>query len=146
MEYRIAEIELVYKPNKMVGVKIDSSEDVYKLMIQNWDSNRISLVEEFKILLLNRANHVLGIHSLSKGGIHGTIVDIKLLMGIVVKSAASGIILVHNHPSGQLIPSQSDRKVTYKIRDACELMDVKLLDHIIISSGGLSSFSDKGLL
>ena len=146
MEYRIAEIELVYKPNKMVGVKIDSSEDVYKLMIQNWDSNRISLVEEFKILLLNRANHVLGIHTLSKGGLHGTIVDIKLLMGIVVKSAASGIILVHNHPSGQLIPSQSDRKVTYKIKDACELMDVKLLDHIIISPGSHLSFSDKGLL
>lgn len=76
--------------------------------MQNWNQDAFELLEEFKILLLNRNNVVLAIYNLSKGGIAGTVVDSKLIFGIALRAAASSIILVHNHPSGNLKPSNSD--------------------------------------
>jgi DNA repair protein RadC len=89
---------------------------------------------------------VLGVLHLSSGGITGTIADIRLIYGTALKAAASGLVISHNHPSGQLKPSDRDREVTKKIRDAGDMLDIKLMDHIIIGNDGqYLSFSDEGL-
>ena len=96
MKNIISEIELKYKPiiSKKERVKIGSSQDAYSVFLSSWNQNTLELFEEFKVLLLNRANKVIGIHVLSKGGITGTIVDLKLLFAVVLKSVSSCIILI----------------------------------------------------
>jgi DNA repair protein RadC len=83
---------------------------------------------------------------MSTGGITGTVVDIRLLLSVALKTAATGIILAHNHPSGNLKPSEADKELTNKIKKASEYMDIKLLDHLIISSDSYLSFSEQGHL
>jgi DNA repair protein RadC len=106
----------------------------------------LHLQEHFFVAYLNRFNRVLGVLHLSSGGITGTLADIRLIFGTALKAAASGIIISHNHPSGQLKPSQLDKNVTTKIREAGDMLDIKLMDHIIIGyEGKYLSFSDEGL-
>jgi DNA repair protein RadC len=115
--------------------------------MENWDLDSIEHIEEFKLLLMNRSNSVLGILPVSKGGISGTVTDIRLIYQAAIKANASGIIVCHNHPSGNLNPSESDSKLTQKIKEAGLLMDIQLLDHlIIINDGDYYSFADNGLL
>jgi DNA repair protein RadC len=102
------------------------------------------LHEEFWILFLNRSNRVIAKMRLSQGGISGTVTDVRIIMKKAVECLASGIIVCHNHPSGNLNPSESDTKITHKIRDAGNLMDIQLLDHIIISGKDYYSFADNG--
>ena len=104
----------------------------------------IELQEEFKVVLLNRANEVLGVYSLSKGGITGTIVDQRLIFAVALKCNATGIILCHNHPSGNLKPSEADVTMTSKIKKCGELFDISLLDHLIITKNGYFSFTQDG--
>jgi DNA repair protein RadC len=141
---RIAEIQIIYSPTikKQFRIKITNSTNAYESLINTWDKNIIELQEEFKILLLNNANEVLGINSLSKGGSKGTVVDIKLLFSIALKTCATAIIIAHNHPSGKLKPSEADIAITKKIRSAGELLDIKLLDHLIITNDGFYSMVD----
>jgi DNA repair protein RadC len=98
------------------------------------------------VLYLNRANKVIGSYQLSKGGITGTIADVRLILSVALKTLASGLILAHNHPSGNLKPSEADKQITNKIRQAAKLLDIELLDHIIISSEGYYSFADDAIL
>jgi DNA repair protein RadC len=102
--------------------------------------------EEFWILFLNRSNRVINRMKLSQGGVSGTVTDVRLVMKKAIEYLASGIIVCHNHPSGNLNPSESDSKITRKIREAGELMDIQLLDHIIISDREYYSFADNGAL
>jgi len=102
--------------------------------------------EEFWILLLNRANHVIDKFQVSKGGVTGTVVDPKIIFRKAVECSASGIILCHNHPSGNDNPSDADRSLTRKVRDAGSLLDIMVLDHIIIAGDGYYSFADNGIL
>lgn len=102
--------------------------------------------EEFWILFLNRSNRVINRMRLSQGGISGTVTDVRIVMKTAVENLASGIIVCHNHPSGNLNPSDSDSKITTKIKEAGNLMDIQLLDHIIISGKDYYSFADNGLL
>jgi len=112
---------------------------------QCWDKDLIEYVEEFKILLLNRANKVLGIANISKGGISGTVTDVRIILQYAIKTCASGIIICHNHPSGNLESSDSDRAITRKVKESCSLIDIQLLDHIILTgNGSYCSFADKG--
>ncbi len=147
MSNNISEIELKYKPSKMTGnnTKITCSEKAYKALLEHWNADTLELVEEFKILLLNRANEVLGIHTLSKGGMTGTLVDLRLLFAVVLKSAASCIILAHNHPSGNLNPSEADKNLHKKIEAAAKFLDINVLDNLIISKNGYYSFVDEGV-
>jgi DNA repair protein RadC len=97
--------------------------------------------------LLNNSNKVKGVYHLSTGGITGTLVDIRILFAVILKSLSVGIILAHNHPSGKLQPSEADKQLTQKIKKAAVYFDVKVLDHLIlIPSGEFYSFSDNGLL
>ena len=102
--------------------------------------------EEFWVMLLNRANRVLGISHISKSGISETLVDIKILMQTALKAHASGIIISHNHPSGNTKPSAQDIALTKRIKDACETLSISLLDHLIITAESYMSFADEGLL
>jgi DNA repair protein RadC len=102
--------------------------------------------EEFWIMFLDRGNNILGRHQVSKGGISGTVIDVRLIMKEALSKQSSSIILCHNHPSGNLSPSDADLKITWKIRDAGEIMDIKVLDHVIIAGQKYYSFADEGIL
>ena len=104
------------------------------------------LHEEFWILFLNRSNKVITRMKMSQGGISGTVTDVRLIMKKALEHLASGIIVCHNHPSGNLNPSEADSKITRKIKEAGEIMDIQLLDHLIISEKDYYSFADNGLL
>ncbi|NDV84105.1 JAB domain-containing protein, partial [Bacteroides sp. 51] len=101
----------------------------------------------FKVILLNQANKVLGVHNLSSGGIDGTYADVRQILQIAILSNAVGIIISHNHPSGNTSPSVNDRKLTTTIKQACDIMNIRLLDHIIVTKDeGYYSFTDEGEL
>jgi DNA repair protein RadC len=102
--------------------------------------------EEFWILFLNRSNKVINRMKLSQGGISGTVTDVRMVMKKAIEYLASGIIVCHNHPSGNLNPSESDSKITQKIKEAGNLLDIQLLDHLIISDKDYYSFADNGLM
>ncbi|MEW2921125.1 MULTISPECIES: RadC family protein [unclassified Allomuricauda] len=149
MEHRVNEIRISYheKPSTLKSLSITNSNDVGRLLFENWDTDTIGLHETFKILLLNQSNKVKGIYPLSIGGITGTLVDIRILFAIILKTLSVGIILTHNHPSGQLRASEQDRQLTQKIKQAAQLFDVKVLDHIILApDGSYFSFADHGLM
>lgn len=143
-----AEIKLVYKTvvKPSNRPKIGLSSDAYYVLRQHWDDSVIELVEQFKILLLNRANRVLGIVDISTGGISGTVADPKLIFGAALKAAASSIVLAHNHPSGNLNASSADLALTKKIKEAGKFLDIEVLDHLILTSDKYSSFADEGLM
>tara|TARA_R110002096_G_scaffold99387_1_gene220187 strand:- start:782 stop:1231 length:450 start_codon:yes stop_codon:yes gene_type:complete len=149
MKSKVNEIQISYKEKIAMSKSqaIKSSADAGKLLFETWDKNTIGLQESFKVLLLNNANKVKGVYELSKGGITGTLVDIRILFAVVLKSVSVGIILSHSHPSGKLLPSEADKKLTEKIKNAAAFFDVKVLDHIIIvPNGDYYSFSDEGIL
>ena len=104
----VAEIRVSYSTNNTSKIKVNSVLKAYQLLLSSWDISIIELQEEFKILLLNRANEALGIYPLSRGGISGTVVDLRLIFAVALKCNASGLILSHNHPSGKLIPSDAE--------------------------------------
>jgi len=124
-------------------VKITSSNTAYKLF-----QKRLSDLphEEFWILILNRANQVIKEENISKGGISGTVVDVRLICKSAIENNASGIVIAHNHPSGQIVPSEQDKQITAKLKEALKLFGISLLDHIIIGDRKYYSFSDEGML
>ncbi|MFV0207941.1 JAB domain-containing protein [Empedobacter falsenii] len=127
-------------------IKVMGSSEVYQVLKANWDLDTIELQEEFKILLLNQGNQVLGIKSMFKGGINTCSIDVRLIMGMVLKANASALVITHNHPSGNLNASESDKRITSKIKECCELFDIRLLDHIIMAKNSYLSFADEGIL
>jgi DNA repair protein RadC len=147
-QFDVAEVQLIYKSKLPASqrVKISSSRDAYDLLLKNWNSDTVEYCEEFKILLMNRSNAVLGIIAVSKGGISGKVTDVRIILQAALKSNASGLIVCHNHPSGNLNPSESDTKITQKIKEAGNIMDIQLLDHLIINDEDYYSFADNGLL
>jgi DNA repair protein RadC len=115
--------------------------------METWDKDSIEHTEELKVLLMNRSNSVLGVFSVSKGGLSGTLTDVRLIYQAAIKANASGIIVAHNHPSSNTNPSESDTKITKKIQEAGNLMDIVLLDHIILTPDGeYFSYADQGLI
>jgi DNA repair protein RadC len=115
-------------------------------MLNEWEQETLQMQEEVKILLLNRNNKVLGIYSLAKGGLTSCVVDVRIILSIALKTLATGIILVHNHPSGNLKPSQADLDITKKLKQSCDLLDISFLDHLIITKDNYFSFADEGLI
>lgn len=142
----VAEIKVSYSTNQSKGVVLNNSRSTYNLILSKWDKDIIEFQEESKIILVNRANNVLGVFPLSKGGLSGTVVDIRIILSVALKCHASGIFLVHNHPGGSLKPSEADKQITRKLKEACNLLDISLIDHLIITKNGYFSFSDEGLL
>lgn len=142
----VAEIKVSYSNNNIERIKVTNSQILYNLILRQWDLDLIEFQEEVKIVLLNRANIVLGLYEMSKGGTSGTVVDIKIILGIALKCNASSIVITHNHPSGTLEPSEPDKSITKKLKEACRILDLNLLDHLIITGKGYYSFSDNLIL
>ena len=143
--HQVTEISVMYhskvKPSDRISIK--RSDDAYKLLRENWNDT-LEIFESFKILLLNRANKVLGISVISVGGVSGTVVDPKKVFATALLSGCSSIILCHNHPSGQLQPSDADRNITKKLCNGATLLEMSVVDHLIISSESFYSFADNG--
>ena len=128
-------------------LQVKCSKDAFDIFMENWDLDSIEHIEEFKLMLLTRSNKVLGIASISKGGINGTVTDVRIILQYAIKANASSIIICHNHPSGNVQPSEADRKITRKIKDSGNLIDVQLLDHlIVIPEGEYYSMADEGIV
>lgn len=143
---QVAELLVSYSAHIVSAQKVSNSADSYNIVTNIWNLSTIQIQEEVKVLLLNDALMVLGSYSLSKGGISSSIVDIRLVLSVALKAIATGIILVHNHPTGNLKPSKADLDITKKLKSACDVMGINLLDHLIISKESYFSFADEGLL
>jgi DNA repair protein RadC len=146
--FRVAEVKVKYhgKLNLQERPKISSSQVAERIFRDNWPDS-MELAEEFNVLFLNRANYVKGILRLSHGGLTGTIADPRILFASALKGLATGIIVAHYHPSGCIKPSSQDIQLTRKIKDAGQLLDITLLDHLILSPySGYYSFADEGML
>ena len=138
--------ELARRKEEHLALKkpaIRSSQDAYALI-----KHKVSDIahEEFWIMLLNRANHLLAATKVSSGGLSGTVADPKVIFEKALSLKCSGIILVHNHPSGNLQPSQADISITKQLREAGKFLDLPILDHLIVAADGYFSFADEQLL
>ncbi len=145
---QVAEVEVSYRPKFKASERprVSSSLEVYKLFINQWNRDKIELLEEFKIMLLNRNNRVLGIANISSGGVSGTFVDPKIVFSIALQGHASSIVLAHNHPSGNLKTSEADIRLTRNLVQAGLLLEIPIFDHLIITNYGYYSFADDGLM
>lgn len=149
MHINVNEIQISYREVAPIpgNPKMTCAEAAHTVLRELWNPDTIGLHESFKVLLLNNSNQIKGIYHLSEGGITAALVDIRILFAVVLKSLSVGIILAHNHPSGQLQPSQADKQLTKKIQRAAKLLDVRVLDHLILGpQTGYFSFADEGLL
>lgn len=136
--------DLKVKPSQLY--QVTRSADSYNILKKYWNQDTFNLLEEMNILYLNRANRVLAIYNLSKGGMTGTVCDPRLIIACALKMAATGIILAHNHPSGNTKPSLADQQLTQKIKTGASYFDINLLDHIILGDEYYYSFADEGLI
>jgi len=140
----IAEIELKYTPNKYSTVQILNAVDCVPIFRDVWNKDGLEYYEEFKIMYLNRANEILGIYHHSKGGLNAVFFDVRMIFQAALKANASSIIVVHNHPTGNLKPSNEDIAMAKKIKDAGNLLSITLLDSIILSKDGFVSMISDG--
>jgi len=124
-------------------LKVSSSKDTFELMRPHFEDLDH---EEFWVILMSRSNRVIGKHFISKGGLAGTIADPKIIFKTALENQASSIILTHNHPSGNLKPSQADIGLTHKLCAAGNMLDITVLDHVIMTNSGYFSFADEGLM
>ena len=143
----VSEIKIMYSPPVKASqrIGINGSADAEKLLRKVW-SIPLDLRECFYALFLNRANKVLGYYLVSIGGLTGTVADVRTIFQAALKANACSIILAHNHPSGNGLPSQADIQLTERMKGAGLIMEIPLIDHIILLSEGHYSMADNGLL
>ena len=146
---QIAEVKVSYtsKVKAKDRVVIRTSADAYRAVRSLYDDDTIDYVESSYVLLLNRANQVIGKKLLSTGGTSSCIVDVKVIAQISLSTNAHAIIMTHNHPSGNISASDQDISITRRVKNALDLFDIKVLDHIIVTSdNGYTSMADEGLM
>jgi DNA repair protein RadC len=139
----VKKYELKKNPTDFPRVQITCSYDAAEF-IKRFYCDDIGIFESFFVLMLDRSNHTIGFAKISQGGVSGTVVDTRIVAKFAIDSLASGIILAHNHPSGTLKPSDADEKITDKIKSGLAYFDIEVLDHIIVTEDGYTSFSDTG--
>lgn len=143
---QFSEVQISYS-NKVPSrdrVKVKGSRDAEQAFRTVWPS--ITHIEYCYILLMNRQNQVLGFHQLSKGGITGSIIDVRVVFQLALKAAATSIIIAHNHPSGNLDASEADKRITLQLKQEGTILDIPVLDHIILTEESYYSMADYGLL
>ena len=147
---KVAELKVIYHPETGWEEQpvISSSRDAYDFLYSFFPQDTIALQEHFIVAYLNRANRVIGVYHTSTGGVTGTVADPRLILGTALKVVASGIILAHNHPSGNTQPSANDIELTRKIKEGGQLMDITLHDHIIVTptKDKHCGFADEGII
>lgn len=146
--FKLAEIEVKYstsvKPSERI--KVSTSFEAAEAFREVW-SQSMEYKESFYAMYLNRNNKILGMHKVAEGGLCGTVVDVRCVFQVGLKANAVSVIVAHNHPSGNEIPSEADKSITQKIKEAGKFLDIPLLDHIILLPDvGYTSFADEGLL
>ena len=141
-----AEVYISYSSEikNYLRTKLSGSYESYQAFKQIWPA--YDHIEFTYMFLLNRQNQILGYHQLSKGGITGCVVDVRVIFQLALKANATGVMLAHNHPSGNLEVSSADRKITSQIKSAGEFLDIHLVDHLIISQDGYLSMADAGIM
>ncbi len=137
------EIGITYT-SKGLGPRITSSRQIYDLLLPNWLD--IDYVESFQVVMLNRNNRLIGVSKISVGSVGGTVADPKKIFQTALKANASGVVICHNHPSGNTEPSSNDREITTDCIAAGKFLRLPVLDHIIFARQGYYSFADKGLI
>jgi len=142
---KLAEIEITYSHKPTNKVAITNSESSYEAFRPLFEKS-LYHKELFYLLALNRANKILGFSSISSGGVSGTFYDPKIVFQTLLKCNASQFICCHNHPSGNLIPSECDRKLSKKLFEGGKLLDISMLDNMIIAGDKYFSFADEGML
>ena len=142
----IKEVEIIYKAPKLKDTsQVQSSRDCFKIFKAMSDPRKIDFKEFFYVALLNRSNYVIGVSLIGIGCTTGVTVSLKEILQLVIKTNASAVAICHNHPSGSLIPSEADNQITKRVKEACHLVDVTLIDHLIITSGtNYYSYNDEG--
>ena len=144
--FKVSEIEITYRhkipPNKRI--QVTSPETAYNILIECWDLDKIELLEQFKILLLDQKSNCLGISQISSGSMTSCLVDPKVVFATALKAKATQIIMAHNHPTGALQPSKADMNVTKQMVAAGSILDLPVTDHLIITSQGYYSFAEQG--
>ncbi len=142
----VSEISVSYSRTYKRKIKVTGADSAHKTLRKMWDTNLLNIQEQFCVLFLNNSNEVVGFRCLSSGTLTASLVDFKILFGLACKSLSSAIIIAHNHPSGKLQPSQGDINVTKKIKEAGNMLDIKLLDHIILTQNDYYSLNDNHLI
>ena len=142
-KYKFPQLKVKVTATKGDEFFIKSSDDIVQVLRNVFDADTIQWTEEFIIVCLNRAHKIIGTCKVGMGGFTGVVCDPKVIMTIALQSSATSLILAHNHPSGNLKPSDADRKMTDKIKQACNLLDINLLDHIILTDESFYSFAEQ---
>jgi DNA repair protein RadC len=142
----LAEVKIFYSSHVPAcdRIKVRCSQDADRALRLIWPS--FEHREYFFIVLLNRANQILGYSQISMGGLSGTVTDVRIIYQIAIKTNACGIILAHNHPSGNLSPSEADLAITKKIKEAGKILDISVLDHLILTDASYMSMADDNLI
>ncbi len=144
--FSVGELSVIYRPSFDTDrQRITCSRDAYNVFNAEW-SDAVAWREEFYIMLLNRANEVLALYRVSEGGVSGTVADPRVIFQVALGTNASGVILSHNHPSGNLTPSEADKDLTRKLKEAGRFLDIPVLDHLIVTPRTYLSFADEGIL
>ena len=146
---KLPQIELTFKYKgtlKSELKQIKSSHDTYEILKLLFNADTFDWKEEMILLCLNQANKLIGYYKVSSGGVTGSICDPKVVFTIALNCGASALILAHNHPSGNLTPSSADKDITEKIKQGGKLLDIRLLDHIIVTEENYFSFADDCLI
>ena len=138
------EITLKYKTGNYKKTKISTSLDAFQVLLQLYDEDTVYYRETAFVLFLNKANNTIGWMKISEGGTSATVIDPKMIFATALKCNASGIILSHNHPSGQLRASDEDRKMTSNLATIGYIMGIEVLDHVIVCRSGYYSMNDEG--
>jgi len=142
----IAEVQISYSSHIKAKdrLKITGSMDAASAFRAIWPA--YDHIEFSYMLMLNRQNQILGYHQLSKGGMTGAVIDVRVVFQVALKACATSLILAHNHPSGNLETSDADRKISRQIKEAGKILDIPLLDHLIMTTDSFLSMADEGLL
>jgi len=142
----LPEITIKLKKGEILKCQIKTSKDATDTFRKIWDVDTLPIYESMICIFLNRNNNTIGWYKVSQGGLSGTLMDARLILSIALTSLAQGLILCHNHPSGALSPSESDISVSKKLKEAGNLMDIQLLDHIILTEESYFSMADNGII
>ena len=142
----IAEVQISYSSHVKAKdrMKVTGSKDAADAFRIFWPA--YEHIEYSYLLMLNRQNQILGYHQLSKGGMTGAVIDVRVIFQVALKACATSLILAHNHPSGNLETSDADRKISRQIKEAGKILDIPLLDHLIMTTDSYLSMADEGLL
>ena len=144
----LAELEVSYKSKRTreQRIPIRCSQDVDRFLRTIWNEKTLELVEEFYVICLNGSHEAIGWVRVSTGGLNSTSIDPRIIFGVALQTASTAIIVAHNHPSGSLEPSRQDREVTKSLKEAGKLLNIKVLDHIILTKDSSFSFEEHGML